>query len=144
MAGSTVMAQRGCSPAAAVAIAAIGGALELGGAAASAFSGHGARFVPFTMASAVAIARHGTTALWPSTSPSLVAALAAVAAAAILGPVGVFGIRAWLRRPPQTRRPVRSRKLRRCPCSHALLGRSTSAAASPVPCRPQAQGHSVD
>jgi type IV secretory pathway TraG/TraD family ATPase VirD4 len=100
MGGSTGDEAAWVIPGVVIAIAAIGGALELGGAAASAFSGHGVRFAPFTMASAVAIARHGTTALWPSTSPSLVAALAAVAAVSILGPAGTFAVRAWLRRPP--------------------------------------------
>ena len=107
MGGSTADGAAWVIPGTAVAIAAIGGALELGGAAASALSGHGARFAPFTMVSAVAVARHGTTALWPSASPPIVAALAAVAAVATLGPVGLFGIRAWLRR-PQPDSPSRS------------------------------------
>jgi type IV secretory pathway TraG/TraD family ATPase VirD4 len=100
MAGSTGDGAAWVIPGAAVAIAAIGGALELGGATAYAASGNGFRFVPFEISSAVELVRHGTTSLWPSTSPVLVGVLSLLFVVAVLGPVGFFAVRAWLRRPP--------------------------------------------
>lgn len=100
MAGSTGDSAAWVIPGAAGAIAAIGSALELGGAAAAGFSGHGFRFVPFNISSAVELVRHGTTPLWPSTSPMLIAALSTLLALAILGPIGFLVVRARLRRPP--------------------------------------------
>ena len=144
MAASTGDGAAWVIPGAAVAIAAIGGALELGGAAASALAGHGARFAPFSMVSAVTLVHHGTTALWPRD----------VARAR-----RCTGWRSWRSRSSGRsasspsgrgfadhrliRRLARSRAGRR-PCAHPLSGRAASATASTVPRGPQARRHRDD
>jgi type IV secretory pathway TraG/TraD family ATPase VirD4 len=86
-------------PAAAAVALVAAGAVEAAGAVASAVTGHGARWAPFTTTGLTTLIRHGTGAYWPGVQPRVIWIGAAAATVLLLAAPAVWLARRALRTP---------------------------------------------